>query len=34
VVEVFLADGGKASLQRFLAEFPEARRAEDEAIGL
>ena len=27
VVKEFLADGGQASLQRFLAEFPEARSA-------
>jgi len=29
VVEEFLRDGGKASLERFLAEFPEARRPQD-----
>ena len=30
----FLQDGGQASRQRFLAEFPQARRPEDEASSL
>jgi hypothetical protein len=34
VVEEFMADGGRASLKRFLEEFPMARRPEDAAIGL
>ena len=34
VVEEFLQDGGRGSLKRFLAEFPQARRPQDDAAGL